>query len=121
MSAEHVKLRGDRLYLWCPGCRDVHFVNGAPHPDGWTWNGDLERPTISPSILVRYRHWEPPVTAENLEQWKREPWEQHQVDRVCHSFVRDGVWEYLADSTHEYAGLNIPMANVTPEWPWGES
>ncbi|HEY1179325.1 MAG TPA: DUF6527 family protein [Phytomonospora sp.] len=110
--------RADRLYLWCPGCRELHWVTFGP--DGWTWNGDLERPTISPSILVRHRHWEPPVTAENLEQWKREPWEQHQVDRVCHSFVRDGVWEFLSDCTHELAGQHIAMADVTPEWPWDE-
>jgi hypothetical protein len=93
---------------------------GADSTVGWQWNGDRERPTISPSLLVRHQRWEPPVTPENVERWKAEPWEQHEVVKVCHSFVRDGVWEFLPDCTHEYAGLNVPMANVTPEWPWAE-
>lgn len=108
--------RDDRLYLWCPGCNELHYVYFGP--DGWTWDGDLERPTISPSILMRGRYWEPPVTPENLDEWKREPWEQHPVDRVCHSFVRAGVWEFLSDCTHSLAGQCVPMTDVEPHWPW---
>lgn len=31
----------------------------------------------------------------------------------CHSYLRDGVWEYLSDSTHTMAGQKAPA----PEWP----
>lgn len=51
----------------------------------WAWNGDTEKPTLSPSIL----------TTCNVQR--------------CHCFVRDGVIEYLSDSTHEFAGQNIPL------------
>ena len=105
----------DLLWLWCPGCEDLHAVRIGE----WTWDGNVIRPTIGPSILVRRNYWEPPVTAENLEAWKREPWEQHQVERVCHSFVVDGVWQFLGDSTHALAGQHVPMTDVEPQWPDG--
>lgn len=34
---------------------------------------------------------------------------------VCHSFLRAGVFEFLADSTHSLAGQSIPMPDL-PEW-----
>jgi hypothetical protein len=56
----------------------------------WDWNGDLERPTLSPSILT-------------------------QGYTVCHSFLRDGVFEFLTDSTHSLAGQSVPIPDL-PKW-----
>lgn len=52
------------LEVWCPGCRMAHRMNLTPTEDEqipkrsdgtdehfWTWNGDLEAPTVTPSIL----------------------------------------------------------------------
>ena len=42
-----------RAMFWCPGCKQYHGpkVKG----DGpWEWNGDRDKPTFSPSILVRW-------------------------------------------------------------------
>lgn len=36
----------------------------------------------------------------------------HVVDPAygnCHSFLRNGVWEFLGDSAHHLAGQNVPM------------
>lgn len=46
-------LRGYRFY--CPGCKDYHGVSTnldlrGPH---WRFDGNLERPTFSPSVRVR--------------------------------------------------------------------
>lgn len=96
---EAVQLRGDTLWLWCPGCKDLHAVTVSGSGSvQWQWDGNLERPTISPSILVRYDFKDRPSV-------------------ICHSFVRDGVWEFLPDSTHPMAGQHVPMSGVTPEWP----
>ena len=39
------------LHFWCPcGCGALLGVSFVP-PRGWTWNGDLQRPTVQPSIL----------------------------------------------------------------------
>jgi hypothetical protein len=80
--------------IWlCEGCGDYHVIAvSGSFPDGrpvWTWNGSLTAPTLSPSLLVRWTY-------------KDEP-------RVCHSFVRDGVVEFLGDCTHPLAGQKVPM------------
>lgn len=104
--SETARLRGDRLWLWCPGCEDLHCVTvSGPGLVQWQWDGDLERPTISPSILV------------------------HEVRKQdgtvyipqCHSFVRAGVWEFLPDCDHALAGQHVPMSDIGPQWPWAEA
>lgn len=99
----------DRISFWCPGCESAHTIHIGP--GGWTW--DEQTLTVTPSIKVESRRWEPPVTPENLADWKRQPWEQHRVDRICHSFLHNGVWEFLSDCTHALVGQRIPL----PEWP----
>lgn len=90
--------------FFCPGCQCSHHFT-----DKWQFDGDVEKPTVSPSILVRFTHFVPPVTADNLAQWKSEPWEQHEETDVCHMFIRGGMIEYLNDCTHSLAGQTVPM------------
>jgi hypothetical protein len=81
--------------LWCPGCEDVHRIN-----DGWQFDGNLEAPTFSPSILT---HW---------GKYQRD----HSYKRfTCHSFIRSGMWEFLTDSDHALAGKTVPMVDL-PDW-----
>ena len=119
-SSTHAEVRAaqaepNRVHFWCPGCDQVHGIYFGPDAaTAWAWNGSLELPTIRPSVLVLGRRWEPPVTPDNHEQWEREPWEQHQVDRVCHSFVTDGRIQFLGDCTHPLAGQTVDL----PPWPY---
>lgn len=54
----------------------------------WTFNGDYEHPTFSPSMLLR----------------------AHSTGVVrSHFFVRDGKIEYLADSSHAMAGKTVDL------------
>lgn len=41
------------LEFVCPGCKGIGGVSfkTAKDPHGWTWNGNLEKPTCTPSIL----------------------------------------------------------------------
>lgn len=39
------------VWIRCPACEEHHAVKITS--DGWTFNGDEERPTFTPSILVR--------------------------------------------------------------------
>lgn len=84
--------------------------------DDWTFNNNGDSPTFSPSVLVTWTHGDPPVTSENFEEWKRNPWPQTKVNKVCHSFVRDGMIQYLTDCTHALAGQTIPL----PDYPTRE-
>lgn len=79
-----------RKLMWrCPGCRDVHAVGvggDSASGMGWTWNGSMTAPTFSPSIL-----------------------KSGGAGPTCHSFVRDGMVEFLADCGHELAGQSVRM------------
>lgn len=117
MSALSKVLRavaGDRLMFHCPGCDTPHLVHHG-HDSGprWTWNGDAERPTFEPSILVRWDQWEPSaVNAEISRRIVSGEIVQIKVAKVCHSFVRDGRIQFLSDCTHALAGQTVPL----PEW-----
>lgn len=62
----------------------------------WVWNGSLEKPTLEPSILTRYD------------------------DKICHSFLRDGVFQFLGDCTHELAGQMVPIPELE-DWMKNDS
>ncbi len=74
-----------RVDFWCPGCDMPH----AAHTRGegaWGYNGDSAAPTLTPSLLTR-----------------------HGNGVVCHLFMRDGMLEFLSDSTHALAGQTVAM------------
>lgn len=56
LSRVLAKAKDDSLFFECPGCDMIH---GISHGEGvgprWGWNGDVEKPTFTPSVLVRYR------------------------------------------------------------------
>lgn len=113
MSDKKLYTTEDGGIMWfCPGCRCGHRVwVREPSPSGsrWTWNGDMEKPTVSPSILITSMRAEPPVTSENYEQWKANPWEQKEVEKRCHSHLINGVIEFCTDCSHELAGKHVPL------------
>lgn len=97
--------RYDGLMFCCPGCAStregydgLHLLpvtgDGTKRPT-WTWDGNLEAPTLSPSILTRFN------------------WDGREI--VCHSFLRAGVFEFLTDSTHALAGQQVPIPPL-PTW-----
>jgi hypothetical protein len=100
------------LRLWCPGCQCAHQVVTSRDPGAapgivWEWDGSLDAPTLSPSLLVRGHQWpqDDPFHKPNHRVTPGQP-------TCCHSFVRAGVWEYLSDCTHTLAGQHVPV----PEW-----
>lgn len=90
----------------CPGCNMPHQV-AVEGPSAWGWNRDTERPTFTPSVLVRREHWAPPASAANPN-----PGPQTKVTDICHSFVTDGRIQFLGDSTHHLAGQTVDL----PAW-----
>lgn len=88
------------LQFWCPGCDEAHAVNIPGADMGyrptvcWDWDGDLEAPTLTPSLLVH-------EAGENFPR--------------CHSWVRFGRWQFLEDCGHELAGQTVDMVPL-PDW-----
>jgi len=100
------------LFFYCPGCKRPHGVNTNPHHT-WGFNGDFEKPTLTPSVLAQYPH---PKGYSN-DNPAPHNWVGEMVTDICHSFVTDGRIQYLTDSTHEYSGQTIEL----PEFTWGDS
>lgn len=104
--------------FFCPGCGYRHYVTtGEGAPARWSWNGDLEKPTLTPSVLVRSGHYVPGSEAEDCwctfeERTGREP---HFKCGVCHSFVTDGRIQYLGDCTHHLAGQTIDLPDISTD------
>lgn len=67
----------------CPACGNCHGFDSR-----WTFNGNVDNPTFSPSMLVKVK------------------------GNICHSFLTDGHWVYLSDCTHELKGQKVEV----PEW-----
>lgn len=114
------------LIFWCPGCDSSHSVPVERDGDkpSWTWDGSVEAPTFSPSLLIRSGHYVPSGPAgeaccyckRNAE--KRAAGEEVYFEcGVCHSFVEAGMIRFLSDCTHALAGRTVPL----PIWatPYG--
>ena len=67
----------------CPACRYGHRFDHR-----WTFNGDVDQPTFSPSLLIR--------TSQG----------------VCHSYVQDGRIQFLGDCTHALAGQTVELPDL---------
>lgn len=99
---------GGLVAFACPGCGHAHAIP-VTGDGAWGYNGNPDSPTFTPSILCTADYADPPVTAENLDEWKQAPWPQTKVRRICHSFVTDGQIQFLGDCTHELAGQTVPL------------
>jgi hypothetical protein len=105
-QVSRVMRRGEgRYFHWCPGCEEMH-----PLPDGWTFNGDLERPTFSPSFAQGGMQTVQ-VDGKWTGEWVRDG-EGKPVPRVCHYFVEEGRLRFLDDCTHPLAGKTIDMPDL---------
>lgn len=99
--------------FFCPGCGIVHSIKYAPA--GWSFNGDFEKPTITPSVLVQGHR----LTRDETGKWSggyEKDASGKPIPEVCHSFVTAGRIQFLGDSTHALAGQTVDL----PPWPYGE-
>lgn len=103
-----VKDEGEGMYsFYCPGCDFLHvyYVN-SPHwkggKGGWTFNGDMERPSFNPSLLNRTGIHADPNWDPGLEDGKDRT--KPPYSTICHLYVTDGVINYCNDCTHHLNG-----------------
>ena len=85
-EATHVRLRmpGPIPYR----CLPVQLGGSRRDTGNWSWNGDVDKPTLKPSILT-----------DN--------------GRVrCHTFVNDGVVQFLVDCTHDLKKTKVPLLDI---------
>lgn len=87
---------------WCPGCGEMHRI-----PDRWSFDGNVERPTFSPSVKITGKQ-----TVIVDGRWTGE-WvlgsDGKALDLCCHYFLHAGTLKYCSDSTHALAGKSVPL------------
>ena len=101
MSVMGNKLRRTRdgILHWCPACEEAHhFKTDGVHPC-WTFNGNADAPTFTPSMRISWGKFVNPV---------------HDEGGVCHYILTDGVINFCGDCTHDMAGQSVPL----PDWPY---
>lgn len=120
MGQLSAKLRSieNGVAFWCPGCREAHHIRIAP-PNPWGWNGDVNAPTFSPSVLITSGHYvsthkpgDPCWCTYNEKQkatgGRLAPFKCKQ----CHSFVEGGRIRFLDDCSHELRGQTVPLPDL---------
>lgn len=106
------KLLDNRVIFLCPGCGYSHSIT-IPK---WTWNNNYEKPTFSPSLLVKSGHFVDSHKPGD-ECWCTFNIENPDVKRpfhcgICHSFIIDGKIQFLSDSTHKLAGQTVDLPAI---------
>ncbi len=110
MKIQHHPDNPSYIAFFCPGCEYLHSIYvgplGVPGADkiSWGFNGDDNKPTITPSILNRTGKFADP-------DWK-EPDEPGVWSTICHCFVRDGNIQFLNDCTHKLKGQTVPLPDL---------
>lgn len=80
-----------QVWIFCPGCKTHHaFTTKDSVFIPWTWNGDVEKPTLTPSMLVN----------------------QGYPESRCHSFVTDGKIQFLDDCFHELKNQTVDLPDI---------
>lgn len=87
----------------CPGCKGTHVIPTSGD-NAWGFNGSLELPTLTPSILV-YPTDHLTAAGERIRTPR------------CHSFVREGRIEFLGDCTHDLKGQTVDLPELSPSSP----
>jgi len=87
---------------WCPACEGMHIL-----PDSWSFDGNLEKPTFSPS----FKHSGLQAVFVNgnwTGEWKRDA-SGNTIPFVCHYILTAGQLQFCGDCTHAMAGKTVPL------------
>jgi hypothetical protein len=99
----------------CPGCKSTHAI--PTDAKGWKFNGNLDSPTITPSILVRRKRSITDAEAERILNGEK----LEIPTEICHSYITDGLIQFCGDSTHSLASNTVALPEWTDEKNQGES
>lgn len=84
------------LEINCPNCGHAHTVPVGGDGNNWTWNGNYEKPTVTPSLKVAYP---PPF-----------PGAKERV--LCHFVLTDGILHYQDDFEGPLKGQSVPAKEI---------
>lgn len=80
----------------CPGCKTTHeFTTNPKFRTGgvWTFNGNLDQPSFSPSLLVNKNHEVPSIME-------------------CHSWITDGKIKFYDNCDHDLKNQTVELFDI---------
>jgi hypothetical protein len=84
-----VKYYHTQYIYFCPGCKEEHAVGLKSEGGHHDFNMNLDKPTFSPSCLHNFM-----------------------PNRICHSFIKDGIISFLGDCWHDLKGKTIELPEI---------
>ena len=102
-------------HFHCPGCGSAHgvFVERITPGPKWGFNGNEEKPTFTPSVLVRWVSLPKNMTKD--KNGKHILGSDGRIegakDEVCHSFVTNGMIQFLGGCTHHLKGQTVELGD----------
>jgi hypothetical protein len=103
-SDKDVFIENSLFEFRCPGCEHLHSIPvivSRFYSSVWIFNGDLNKPTFSPSILNRWgKYVDPNYNDEDTDSG------------ICHCFVTDGKIQFLGDCTHKLSGQTVELPEI---------
>lgn len=92
--------RGPAQYFhYCSACEMMH-----PLPDSWAFNGNVGKPTFSPSFAQTFVRWTEGVDSRGFGKGEK----QH---LLCHYVITDGNIDFKSDSWHKRSDTT-PMVPI---------
>lgn len=88
------------FFHWCPACEMMH-----PLPFSWQFDGNVDKPTFSPSFAQTYVHWTGGIneaTGQGIGE---------RSSRLCHCVITAGMIQFHSDSWHRRTDL-VPMPPI---------
>lgn len=113
ISSKLRRAEGGRISYWCQGCKKHHVIT-VEGPHAWGWNGNVEKPTFTPSVLAQGHS----IVTDEKGEWTGEYHRDaagEPIELRCHTFITDGMVQFLQDCSHELAGQTLPLPDL-PVW-----
>lgn len=85
-----------KLWYLCPACEGLHAITIEGPEPRWSWNGSLDAPTLSPSVLSYL------------------PKDGGGRETLCHHFLTDGKVVVCGDSP-KHPNETLPLPPL-PAW-----
>lgn len=90
----------------CPGCGGQHVAE-VPR---WNFNGDLTKPTFTPSIKVTWgKHVQPDFDESG---WCASRTDFYAPSGICHFFITNGQILFCGDCTHDKKGMVMDLPDI---------
>lgn len=101
----------DIIVIKCPAGHHHYIHTKSKNGQGcaWSFNGDMEKPTFSPSINER-TGWFVDPSLKNDPKADQEWLSENSYH--CHFFVREGNIIFCGDCSHDLKGKTMPLPDI---------